>query len=575
MNEFKKRVEKMAPVLESKYSLTPVGVIAQYYGLSNKRRSQWEGMKNPYIEDTIWYLESCNGRLPKYLMLVSEDKNLALKSATYMIHHAEEFVDDADDYYGYYDDDGIFIEDENEFEEMVRVIDLAGGPEGEKSGVGNAWAPLLVNTADNRIVLFTGLQDESGFAEKLEVMGACPADTICIYMHPSQLKTEWAKKVLMELQCEILEISTPTDAYYEKLLTGLLSAGDCKLEKKLAAKKLLHKIRKSRGEQFKEEDIAWYLDKALENKKRRGEEDNILESKDFKELFVSEETAMEKLQNMTGLENVKKLAKEMASITLEEMNNDKLGILHKNMIFMGNPGTGKTTCAQLLAEIMFEEGNTNANFVVADRKKLIGKYVGHTAPKVAKMFEEAKGGVLFVDEAGFFLNQGSGGYVEEAMKEFIRYMELYPEVTVIFAMYSDEVSAFLELDSGLTSRISRFVNFEDYSLEELSEITVKFLQEKGYCVEAEVKESIRQSLGRIREARKKKFGNAREARKLAEAAIIAASVRKYGVKKRDNQIMLQDIQEGFEKLRAELDKKQKLFGFQNEVNDNRKLLSYR
>ncbi len=573
MNVFMNRVEKMVPVLERKHSLIGAGVIAQYCGLSNKRRSQWEGMEVPYLEDAIWFLEECSGKLPKYLFLVSEDKNVALKSAAYMMHHAVEYLEDADDYY-LYDEDGIYYEDDEEFEEMVRVINLSGGMEEDKPAMGNVWAPLLANTADNRMVLFTGLSGESGISEKLEVMGACPSVTNCIYLHPAQLKAEWAQRMLMEFQGEVLKLSAPTESYWENLLNNLLSATGYKLEKKLTAKKLLHKIRKSRGARFKEEDLAWYFDKALENKPK-DEERKVLEMKDFRELFSVEETAMERLQNMTGLGNMKKLAKEMAAITLEEMNNEKLGVLHKNMIFVGNPGTGKTTCAQLLAEILFEEGNTNANFVVADRKSLIGKFVGHTAPKVARMFEEAKGGVLFVDEAGFFLNQGSGGYVEEAMKEFIRYMELYPEVTVIFALYSDEVSAFLELDSGLTSRISRFVNFEDYSLEELTEITVKFLREKGYSVAAEAKENIRQHLGRIREARKKKFGNARDARKLAEAAIIAASVRKYGAKKRDNQIALQDIQEAFESLRAELDKKQRLFGFQNETTDNKKVLSYR
>lgn len=572
MNVFMNSVEKMVPVLERKHSLVGAGVIAQYCGLSNKRRSQW-GMKVPYLEDAIWFLEECNGKLPKYLFLVSEDKNVALKSAAYMLHHAEEYLEDADDYY-LYDEDGIYYEDDEEFEEMVRVIDLCGGTEDEKSAMGNAWVPLLTNTAENRMVLFTGLSGEGSISEKLEVIGACPAVTNCIYLHPAQLKTEWAQRLLMEFRGEVLKLQAPTENYWEKLLSSLLSVTGYKLERKLNAKKLLHKIRKSRGVNFKEEDLAWYLDKALENN-AKDEERKVLEMKDFRELFSVEETAMERLQNMTGLGNMKKLAKEMAAITLEEMNNEKLGVLHKNMIFVGNPGTGKTTCAQLLAEIMYEEGNTNANFVVADRKSLIGKFVGHTAPKVAKKFEEAKGGVLFVDEAGFFLNQGSGGYVEEAMKEFVRYMELYPEVTVIFALYSDEVSAFLELDSGLTSRISRFVNFEDYSLEELTEITVKFLQEKGYSVEAEAKENIRQSMGRIRESRKKKFGNARDARKLAETAIIAASVRKYGAKKRDNQIVVQDVQEAFESLRAELDKKQRVFGFQNEASDTKKVLSYR
>lgn len=287
----------------------------------------------------------------------------------------------------------------------------------------------------------------------------------------------------------------------------------------------------------------------------------MLKEEHFPELFTEGKKPMEQLQEMTGLENVKKVAEEIAAITKEELQNEKLGVLHKNMIFFGNPGTGKTTVAKLLVDIMAEEGNSNANFVVADRKSLIGKYVGHTAPKVARKFEEARGGVLFVDEAGFFLNGASGGFVAEAMKEFIRYMEIYPDVTVIFAMYSNEVVGFLELDEGLSSRISHFVKFEDYHFEELTEITKKMLQEKGYDVSPETMNAIQENMKKIKAQKKKKFGNAREARNLAESMIITASLRQYHAKKRETMITVQDVENGYRRMNTEMEKKQNAFGF--------------
>ena len=287
----------------------------------------------------------------------------------------------------------------------------------------------------------------------------------------------------------------------------------------------------------------------------------ILKEEHFPDLFTEGKKPMEQLEEMTGLENVKRIAKEIAAITNEELHNEKLGTFHKNMIFYGNPGTGKTTVAKLLADIMAEEGNTNANFVVADRKSLIGKYVGHTAPKVARKFEEARGGILFVDEAGFFLNSESGAYIAEAVKEFVRYMELYPDVTVIFAMYSNEVSGFLEVDEGLSSRINHFVKFEDYQFEELTEITRKMLQEKGYEVSQETMLAIQKSMEKIKAQKKKKFGNAREARNLAESMIITASLRQYQAKKRETVITVQDVENGYKRMNAETEKKQTAFGF--------------
>jgi len=189
---------------------------------------------------------------------------------------------------------------------------------------------------------------------------------------------------------------------------------------------------------------------------------------------------------------------------------------------------------------------------------------------VAKMFEEARGGVLFVDEAGFFLNESSGGFVEEAMKEFIRYMEVYPDVTVIFAMYSDEVKRFLELDSGLSSRISRFVQFEDYTTEELCEITVQMLKEKGYLAGEYTTEAIKECIEQIRTDKQKKFGNAREARTLAESVIITASMRQYDAKKRANIITPQDVKAAYDRLHTEFEKKQ-VFGFGNPSENNKKI----
>ena len=568
MRLFRNKVEDIVPVGKKSHMLCRNGLVKQLYTLRNKRKSIGDTMDIPYIKEADHYLRQRRGRIHNRLLLVTEDINVAMKTTAYMKFYAFELEADEEYLYDYYDYEFEGEEEENA-DEMIQLIDF-NSKELDDKGMPNKYIFFLQEINENSTVVFTGLDNEIDMQEKLEVLGACPAANMCIVVSPEQMMKPWVQELLIDMNCGILTLSPLKQSYYEAVLANLLEGESYKLAKELSAKKFIHMIRKRRGKQFREEDIAWYLDKALEKIVANGHKSSIIQETDLPELFAGQQSPMECLGAMTGLSNLKKAAVEVAAITKEEMANEKLGVLHKNMIFVGNPGTGKTTGAKLLADIMAEEGNTNAKFVTAERKSLIGQYVGHTAPKVAKMFEEARGGVLFVDEAGFFLNESSGGFVEEAMKEFIRYMEVYPDVTVIFAMYSDEVKRFLELDSGLSSRISRFVQFEDYTTEELCEITVQMLKKKGYLTGEYTTEAIKECIEQIRTDKQKKFGNAREARTLAESVIITASMRQYDAKKRANIITPQDVKAAYDRLHTEFEKKQ-VFGFGNPSENNKKI----
>ncbi len=558
MNLFRKKIQQAFPVAEKYYTASDMGFIQQYYYLKNKRKSEWEDIKVSYLEETAAYLENNKRGISNRILIVSDNENIAMKSAAYIKAHYEEYQTSYDE-----EDDGFeFLFEKKkgrDTDEMLRVVDFRKNDVDEKLPV-NKYIHLISGVSSKDVVFFTGLSAEYA-KEAQEVIGVCPAVIACVFVRPEQVLSTWVQELRIDFHFDVLRLSPLKNTYYEQVLGYLLEDEKYKFSKELSEKRFLQMIRKKRGNQFKEEDIAWYLDKAVEKLKKGNSKGTMLKEEHFPELFTEGKKPMEQLQEMTGLENVKKVAEEIAAITKEELQNEKLGVLHKNMIFFGNPGTGKTTVAKLLADIMAEEGNSNANFVVADRKSLIGKYVGHTAPKVARKFEEARGGVLFVDEAGFFLNGASGGFVAEAMKEFIRYMELYPDVTVIFAMYSNEVVGFLELDEGLSSRISHFVKFEDYHFEELTEITKKMLQEKGYDVSPETMNAIQENMKKIKAQKKKKFGNAREARNLAESMIITASLRQYHAKKRETMITVQDVENGYRRMNTEMEKKQNAFGF--------------
>ena len=564
MKEFSKKLEKVIPVTEKCHRVCRNGIVKQLVRFKNKRKTDWSAFKVPYVEETIAFLQKRRGYVGQRLLLVCDDENIAVKAAAYIKEHHEEFRVEIDEYFDEFDDyDGLDWEDIDsgaDMDGMLRIISLNEGICQEKTGV-NSYVLHLSEVGSSEVVLFTGLSKTEDMQEKIETIGACPASIQCIQIRPDQMQEPWVQELMIDYGCDVLELSKLEPAYYEGVLEYLLHKERYRLSKDVSTKMIVRKISKRRGRAFKEEDIAWYLDKAVENAEKYHPQSRVLGLSDFKTLKLQTEKPLEQLMKMTGLKTVKEMAGEAAALAHEETSNQKLELLHKNMLFLGNPGTGKTTCAKLLADIMAEEGNSNAVFVVAARRDLIGEYVGHTAPKVARKFEDARGGILFVDEAGFFLNQNSGGYVSEALKEFVRYMELYPDVTVIFAMYPQEAKAFLELDAGLASRISRFVTFEDYSNDELSEIAESMLKKNGYTMDEDAKTVIKEYMDQLRKEKKKDFGNAREARKIAESAIIAVSLQHYRDKSNSCVITKEDMQAGCQRLQQKSAGVHKSFGF--------------
>ena len=172
---------------------------------------------------------------------------------------------------------------------------------------------------------------------------------------------------------------------------------------------------------------------------------------------------------MTGLNNVKSLADRILAFYRLEKKREKFGIescdISRHMIFTGNPGCAKTTVARLIAEILSEEQilETGA-FVECGRSDLVGRYVGWTAKCVKRKFREAKGGVLFIDEA-YSLLDDSHSFGDEAINTIVQEMEnMRKEVIVIFAGYPVPMNDFLERNEGLNSRIAFHVSFDDYSV---------------------------------------------------------------------------------------------------------------
>lgn len=233
-------------------------------------------------------------------------------------------------------------------------------------------------------------------------------------------------------------------------------------------------------------------------------------------------TAKKELDNMVGLASVKDIIhKAIAHYKLNKLCIDK-GITREkaslHMVFTGNPGTAKTTVARLFAEIMKdEEVLSTGTFVEVGRADLVGDHVGATAPLVKKKFKEAQGGVLFIDEAYALCDSYENGYGDEAINTLVQEMENHrDDVIVIFAGYTEPMQKFLDRNPGMLSRIAFQVNFEDYTTDELCDITKLMVSKKHMTITEAAMNKLRKNFDIARE--ESDYGNGRFVRKTLEEA---------------------------------------------------------
>ena len=192
-------------------------------------------------------------------------------------------------------------------------------------------------------------------------------------------------------------------------------------------------------------------------------------------------------QDLIGLLPVKTRIREIAALLLVEQARRSLNLasvmpgLH--MSFTGRPGTGKTTVAEKMSQILHRLGYLRKGHVVTvTRDDLVGQYVGHTAPKTREMIKRAQGGVLFIDEAYYLYKPGNErDYGAEAIEILLQDMERQRgDFVVIFAGYKQEMETFYESNPGLKSRVSHHIDFPDYSNDELMAIAQLLLRQQNY-----------------------------------------------------------------------------------------------
>lgn len=238
-----------------------------------------------------------------------------------------------------------------------------------------------------------------------------------------------------------------------------------------------------------------------------------------------------------------------------------------HFMFSGASGTGKTIVARLLAKIFYEHGIIKSNVLIeVGRSDLIGEYVGQTAPKVKRLFDNAKGGILFIDEAYSLIPQGERDFANEAIPTIIQEMENNRnDVIVIFAGYTEMMEEFLNTNPGLASRISRNIYFNNYNKYELYDFLTLMANQQGYLIDKKCKAILLTHFEKC--LCSESFGNARYVRKLFELVLYIQAERLIK-KERVSALNGEDISylscRDFEKAILDLEKKEnnsKIIGF--------------
>ena len=230
-----------------------------------------------------------------------------------------------------------------------------------------------------------------------------------------------------------------------------------------------------------------------------------------------------KLNTLIGLSSVKESVKKIKAYIKANKNNNNLNV---HMCFLGNPGTGKTEVARIMAEILYENHVLPTKKVVeVDRSGLVGQYVGETAIKTNRVIHNAMGGVLFIDEAYSLAKKDTGfDYGHEAIDALVKAMEDYRgKFCVIFAGYKNPLLEMIGTNEGLESRIQFHIDFENYSRDELSLIIDLMLRNLKYTIEDDAKDKILDITDVKRKSRN--FANAREVRNILDQVIMCANIR--------------------------------------------------
>lgn len=286
-------------------------------------------------------------------------------------------------------------------------------------------------------------------------------------------------------------------------------------------------------------------DEGADEKGREEQKTTKAEDKDSSVVVIRPEPitldeALKRLDDLIGLEGVKQQVhdwvKQIKVFKLRKSRGIKVPDINYHMVFTGNPGTGKTTVARLLAQIyralwIVKKGQC----VEVKRGDLVAGYVGQTALKTQEVINRALGGVLFIDEAYMLANGSSNDFGQEAIDTLLKEMEdRRDQFVVVVAGYDDLMQSFIESNPGLKSRFKNYLRFTDYTGQQLMDIFYGLCKKNQYVLSAGAQKMLAEYFDDLYEHRDKNFGNGRDVRNLFETIVTKQSVRIAGLSNPDN-----------------------------------------
>ena len=237
---------------------------------------------------------------------------------------------------------------------------------------------------------------------------------------------------------------------------------------------------------------------------------------------------LKKLDGMVGLSGVKKEISNLAAfLNLQIKRGETNTFQGKHYVFTGNPGTGKTTVARIMADVFKTLGIVSrGQLVEADRAKLVAGYSGQTAIKTNQLVDQAMGGVLFIDEAYTLKSNDGDSFGSEAIDTLLKRLEDdRGKFICIVAGYTDQMHDFIDSNPGLKSRFTQTIHFDDYTPDELTQIFINLAKSKSFTIDDDTQAAIHREFEQLYLRRDKNFGNAREARRIFDGAVERQSQR--------------------------------------------------